>query len=267
MNSQNGHQPYDPWGLPVQDSSISSLEHSAPTPEEQTALYPRKTSSLVSKLPKSNKFRSYMFIGGALVGAWSFGFLINLASRSTQTIPQAIELEPQATEEEVAPEPPPLDDLASRRARAWEEVQQSCGVALPAIAAEVDAALTAARADSWKLYAKQQCDENEDCQSNYDRLRQHLDYKGGKIQEITLADRLPTKSKPARDFRQNLAELTDISKALSSGVSVQSLSWVPADRLNKAIDACSSDAKSYESLTRAAAREATAIPGGAGNGF
>lgn len=254
--TQNGHKPHS--STAPQDSAITT----------QPTAKPIKNGTRKPPIDYKHWINSSLFAGGVLGSLWLISAISSLGSRSTNTIPQAIELEPTAPTEEMAPDaPPPLDDLASRRSQAWESVNQACEVDLPAITAEVDSELTSARADSWLLYAKQQCDADKNCQSPYDWLRQQLDNRGGKIQAITLADRLPTKSQPAADFRQNLADLTDISKALSSGVSARSLSWVPADRLNDAIDNCSDAAKRYESLTRAAEREATAIPGGVGNGF
>ncbi|MGL5195379.1 MAG: hypothetical protein ACRC8Y_17495, partial [Chroococcales cyanobacterium] len=132
--------------------------------------------------------RSAAIAGSLLGGLWLFSILGSLSSRQAVSSPQ-IELEPVAPVE-VAPEPPPLSDLTSRRAIAWETVQQACGIELQTTASETRDAIRIARADSWLLYAKQECDRNKNCQSPYDWLRQQHDQRGARIQQIASADRL-----------------------------------------------------------------------------
>ncbi|MCT7970273.1 hypothetical protein NG799_28560 [Laspinema sp. D1] len=261
----------DSWGYP-QESPQDSNGNTPPTryPQGHTdtlgpALNQAITNQRVPKIPALKGWGKSAVIAGSVLGAlWIFSVLGSLSSRDSISTPQAIELAPMTTEaiEPEPMEPPSLTDLTSRRSQAWEQVRQSCGLNLQSIAGETDSEVRAARADSWLLYAKQQCDADPKCGSPYDWLRMQLDERGARIQRIALADRLPVRAKEIVEYRQAQSDLLDIAKALSSGVSARSLSWVPADQLSDAIDDCSSAAKRFESLTRAAVEDAQMFPEG-----
>jgi hypothetical protein len=152
--------------------------------------------------------------------------------------------------------------LTSRRNEAWDNVVQSCGIDLQVTARDTDEEVRSARADSWLIFAKIRCDQDKNCESPYSWLNDQLTERGARIQRIALADRLPVKAEQIAAYRMAQADLLDISKALSSGVSARSLSWVPADELSDAIDACSDAAKRFESMTRAAIEDAQMFPEG-----
>jgi hypothetical protein len=257
-------QPYDPWGNDPQDTTRAT-----PYPNHHTDTLVPAVSQAVTRSQNSPKLpslkgwgRQALIAGGILGGFWVLSSVLSLSSRESSSIPQAIELSPIAPVDELINEPPPLSDLSSRRNVAWQEVQQACGVELVAIANETDTELSLARRDSWQLHSKQQCDKDLNCKSPYSWLQQQLDHRGAKIQQNAPADRLSTKAQDALEFRQAQADLVDIARALSSGISPRAMSWVPADRLSDAIDACSNAARRFESLTRATIEEATALPEG-----
>lgn len=265
----------DSWGYP-QESPQDSNGNTPPTryPQGHTdtlgpALNQAITNQRAPKIPALKGWGKSAVIAGSILGVlWVVSAIGSLSSRESIAIPQNIDIptgEVEAINPE--PEPPPLSDLTSRRSLAWEEVRQSCGLNIQAIAGETDSEVRAARADSWLLYAKQQCDADPKCGSPYDWLRMQLDERGARIQRIALADRLPVRADEILEYRTAQADLLDIAKALSSGVSARSLSWVPADRLSDAIDQCSNAAKRFESLTRAAVEDAQMFPGGEGDAF
>lgn len=256
-------QLYDAWGNPVSPQQQPYPNHHTDTlvPAVKDAVQRTKKQQ---DSPLKGWGKSAAIAGSVLGALWIFSVLGSLSSRESVSTPQAIELAPVATEaiEPDPMEPPSLTDLTSRRSQAWEQVRQSCGIELISTATATDTEVRSARADSWLLFAKQSCDADPKCGSPYDWLRQQLDERGARIQRIALADRLPVRAKEVAEYRQAQADLLDIAKALSSGVSARSLSWIPGDRLSDAIDECSSAAKRFESLTRAAVEDAQMFPEG-----
>ncbi|MCT7981532.1 hypothetical protein [Laspinema olomoucense] len=255
------NQHYDAWGQPIPQDT-----HRAYPSGHSDTLVPSVNQAIQSqKKPKIPQFKGLgkqaLIAGGVLGAFWLFSSLITLSSRQSVATPQ-LELEPAPVEETIANEPPPLEDLSSRRNEAWETVRQSCGVDLQAIATSTEEAIGEARADAWILYAQQECMKSKNCESAYDWLRQQHDQRGAKIQSIALADRLSIRAEHVFDFRKALYDQRDIARALSRGVNSRALSWVATDQLSDSIDDCSDAAKRFESLTRATIEEAQAMPGG-----
>ncbi|MCT7970107.1 hypothetical protein NG799_27720 [Laspinema sp. D1] len=247
-------------------------------PKDSHKAYPANTTDTLapavsqaiqgSKKPKhkdsaNDWVRRAAIAGGCLGALWLFSMFSSLASRQAVSSPQ-LELEPAPVE---TVEPPPLTDLSSRRNTAWEEVRQACGINLQATAQETEDRISEARADAWILYAQQECMKSKNCESAYDWLRQQHDQRGAKIQQIALADRLSIRAEHVFDFRKALYDQRDIARALSRGVNARALSWVATDQLSDATDECSNAAKRFESMTRAAIEDATALPGGDPDAF
>jgi hypothetical protein len=255
------NQQYDAWGNPIIQNNRN------PYPQGHTDTLAPAVSQAVThsrnspKLPSLKGWgRSAAIAGGCLGALWLFSLFSSLASRQSVATPQ-IQLEPEAVEP-IANEPPPLSDLSSRRSIAWEQVKQLCGVELQATAQMTDENVREARSDNWLIWAKFRCDQDKNCQSPYQWLNEQLIERGSRIQRIALADRLPIKAEQVLEYRAAQADLLDIAKSLSSGVSARSLSWVAADELSDAIDDCSRAASRFESLTRASVEEAQMFPGG-----
>jgi hypothetical protein len=255
---------FDEWGNPVSPQDTHRAYPSGHSDTLVPAVSQAVTRSNNSpKLPSLKGWgRQAIIAGGILGGFWILSSVLSLSSRESSSIPQAIELSPIAPTEEVAPEPPPLSDLTSRRSTAWQEVRQACGVDLINTAQLTDTNVRNARADNWKLWAKGRCDADKNCESPYQWLADQLVERGSRIQRIALADRLPIKAEQVSEYRAAQADLLDIAEALSSGVSARSLSWVPLDKFSDAIDDCSRAASRFDSLTRAAVEESQMFPEG-----
>lgn len=258
---------FDAWGYP-QDTS-GNAPKPTPYPNHHTdTLVPALNQAIVNqrapKMPALKGWGKSAVIAGSILGVlWVVSAIGSLSSRESIAVPQNIDIptgEVEAINPE--PEPPPLSDLTSRRSLAWEEVKQACGVNLQSIAQITDENVSDARSDNWTIWAKIRCDADKNCQSPYQWLNEQLIERGARIQRIALADRLPIKAEQVEAYRLAQADLLDIAKALSNGVSARSLSWVPADELSNAIDDCSRAANRFESLTRAAVEDAQLFPEG-----